>query len=122
MRVQQTLRRNRVRLERAGAWRAQSSAENQLFDACCDVLESARRLERAAGVPGSSGAILPAAGCLSAAFEALANAGLMMGSATTEAGPSAAEARHSELRARLLGATVNLQLASRACELRERED
>jgi hypothetical protein len=113
MKLSERIDRIRTRQIQAGGWTPESRAENELFDACCEVLEAARRLERATADPAAGRAALASTGCLGAAFESLAHATLVMhGSAA----PATSEP--VEIRERLLGASANLRLASRACEIR----
>lgn len=47
-------------------------AENELFDAACDVLVATRRLEVAARVPGYGAALTATLGCLASGLGSLA--------------------------------------------------
>lgn len=120
MGIQAKLERHRERHERARGWQPQDIAENRLFDACCEVLESARGLEQMAGAPKSARATMPSVGCLSAALESLANASLMMRQAATDAhSPAREQLEGGDVGERLLAASLNLRLAARACELED---
>ena len=78
------IERRRERIERrllmAGEFRPRDAdrSENALFDRCFEVAEAARELETVAGVGGSSGASAAALGCLTSAFESLANSMLAL--------------------------------------------
>lgn len=75
-------RRERIerRLQMAGEFRPRDAdrSENALFDRCFEIAEAARELEAVAGAGGSSGASAAALGCLTSAFESLANSMLAL--------------------------------------------
>lgn len=54
-------------------------AENEIYESCFELLEAVWRLERAAGRPGSGGATAATLGCMTEAFDALANTLIMIG-------------------------------------------
>ena len=95
----------------AGDWSSPSSAESRYFDACCEVLESARELERFAASPLGPGATAASLGCLSAALDSLANASVMAAESanvTADGDPVPARLLH--------GVSQNLRMASLGCE------
>ncbi|MQA73117.1 MAG: hypothetical protein GEU88_01975 [Solirubrobacterales bacterium] len=111
----------RRRAEQAEASGLEGDAEHRLFDSCCDVLMAARDLERAAAAPGSSAAAAASLGCLSAAFDALATATLLIrerATTDTDAGspPSVPTEPREQLRRLLFAIDQNLRFASEASE------
>jgi hypothetical protein len=83
-----------------------------LFDACCDVLEAARELERHASAPASVGAVMASIGCLSAALETLAGSAGQMREVVIASEPAG---QRKAVAQRLEEARASLRRAAGAC-------
>lgn len=122
MTTQSVARDRRQRMQLAGDWRPHDDAETQLFDASRQMLNSARRLERASGAPRSAGATDVSLGSLRAAFESLANASLMIRDAAAVEFEEAARSDEEREQLERLGGLLfavdqNLHFAADACQL-----
>jgi hypothetical protein len=118
-------RRIERRQRLAGEWRspAQDRAENGLFNACFELAEAARDLERFP-LASSTSAAAASLGCISSALESQANAMLRLREAALRELPADPRERdgHVEQLGRLLFAIdQNLRFAAEASDLaRER--
>jgi hypothetical protein len=97
-------------------------SEAALYDRCLGVAEAAQELERVAGAEGAAGAVPPALGCATSAFESLANSMLMMrGVVLREQERAGGSSPDAERLARLLFAIdQNLRFAAHAADLGRR--
>lgn len=124
-----SIERRRQRIERrrtlAGEWtpRTAGRTENALFDRCFELAETARDLERVAGASGSAGATGASLGCVTSAFESLADAmlkmrGVVLSELTTSAEDGDPESAEAEQLGRLLYAIdQNMRFAAHAADL-----
>ena len=113
--------RVRDRIGRAGSWRAGGPAERRLFEASCSVRAAARRLERAAGAPGSAPGTEVSLACLEEAFSSLANATLMIREAAlrhyaTQSGSDEERDRLEQLARLLFAVDQNLRFSAQGCK------
>lgn len=97
-------------------------SEAALHDRCLGLAEAAQELERVAGAEGAGGAVPSALGCVTSAFESLANSMLMMrGLVLREQGEGEGSSPEAERLARLLFAIdQNLRFAAHASDLGRR--
>jgi hypothetical protein len=106
--------RTQARLQE-GEWTQADSAENRLFDACCEVLEAAQELERRAADPESAGAAVAAMGCLSAALESLAGSAGSLRETVIRTDAIRPHGRRKAVAQRLEEARAGLRRAAAAC-------
>jgi len=118
------INRTREQLERRGALGAArrppagNRSQAVLYDRCLDVAETAQRLERVAAADGSEEMVPAALGCVTSAFESLANSMLMMRGQVLRAHEGSPSEPEAERLARLLYAIdQNLRFAAHAADL-----
>lgn len=119
------IRQRAERRQALGAGRRaepRTRAEAALQDRCLGLAEAAQDLERVAGADGAGGAVPAALGCVTSAFESLANSMLMMrGLVLREQQEGEGSDPEAERLARLLFAIdQNLRFAAHAADLGRR--